>query len=92
MAMRWSFYATSAHKKMTGNKSKDVDSWIKKLVETLITEEIPNGGWNYANRRQQASFTTAPIVQSLLLAQSQGEKVPPEIFQRSQGTGKEPLR
>jgi hypothetical protein len=69
--------------KMTGENGKEIDGWIKKLVETLVTEEIPGGGWNYANRRQQASFTTAPIVQSLLLARAQGEKVPDEIFQRA---------
>jgi hypothetical protein len=69
--------------KLTGERTKDIDSWIKKLVETLITEEIPGGGWNYANRRQQASFTTAPIVQSLLLAKAQGEVVPAEIFERA---------
>ena len=70
-------------RKATGEHAKEIDDWIKKLVDTLVTEEIPGGGWNYANRRQQASFTTAPIVQSLLLAHSQGEKVPPEVFQRA---------
>ena len=69
--------------KATGERGKEIDEWIKKLVDTLVTEEIPGGGWNYANHRQQASFTTAPIVQSLLLAHSQGEKVPPEVFQRA---------
>jgi hypothetical protein len=69
--------------KATGARGKEVDEWIKKLVDTLITEEIPGGGWNYANRRQQASFTTAPIVQSLMLAKAQGEAVPPEIFERA---------
>jgi len=69
--------------KATGNRAKDVDEWIKKLVDTLITEEIKDGGWNYANRRQQASFTTAPIAQALLVAHAQGEKVPLEIFERA---------
>lgn len=71
-----------AHK-ITGDRSKEVDTWISKLVETLITEEIPGGGWNYASRRQHAAFVTAPVTQALLLAHSQGEKVPDEIFQRA---------
>src|SRR5262249_10894543 len=52
-------------------------------IETLVTEEITGGGWNYANRRQQASFVTAPVTQALLLAHSQGEKGPEVIFQRA---------
>src|SRR5262249_35705320 len=54
-----------------------------KLIETLVTEEIQGGGWNYANRRQHASFVTAPVTQALLLARSQGEKVPDEVLQRA---------
>jgi hypothetical protein len=69
--------------KATGERGKEIDAWIKELVKTLVIEEIPGGGWNYANRRQQASFTTAPIVQSLMWAKGQGEDVPPEIFQRA---------
>jgi hypothetical protein len=69
--------------KATGERSKEIEAWIKILVGTLMLEEIPGGGWNYANRRQQASFTTAPIVQSLMLAKAQGEQVPPEVFQRA---------
>src|SRR5262249_40288883 len=70
-------------KKLAGDQAKDVDAWVKKLVETLITEEIPGGGWNYANHRQPASFVTAPVTQALLLARGQGEKVPDEVFERA---------
>ena len=69
--------------KAAGEHAKAVDQWIAKLVETLITEEIPGGGWNYGNRRQQASFVTAPVTQALLLARSQGEKVPDEVLERA---------
>jgi hypothetical protein len=68
---------------LAGDRKKDVDAWIKKLVETLITEEIDGGGWNYANRRAQASFVTAPVTQALLLARGQGEKVPAAVFERA---------
>jgi hypothetical protein len=70
-------------RKATGEAGKEVDAWIKKLVEALITEEIPGGGWNYAGRRAQASFVTAPVTQALLLAHDQGEKVPPAVFERA---------
>jgi hypothetical protein len=69
--------------KAAGSSAADVDAWITKLVDTLVTEEIPGGGWNYANRRQHASFVTAPVTQSLLLARSQGAKVPDEILDRA---------
>jgi hypothetical protein len=69
--------------KAAGEHAKAVDQWITKLVETLVTEEVPGGGWNYGNRRQQASFVTAPVTQALLLARSQGEKVPDEVLDRA---------
>jgi hypothetical protein len=69
--------------KVAGEHAKTVETWIPKLVETLMTEEIPGGGWNYASRRQQASFVTAPITQALLLARAQGEKVPDDILERA---------
>jgi hypothetical protein len=77
------FFCALRAAKATGERGKEIDAWIKKLVETLITEEIGGGGWNYASRRSQATFVTAPIVQALLLAQAQGEKVPVEILERA---------
>jgi hypothetical protein len=69
--------------KNAGEQAGAVDKWIPKLVETLIIEELPGGGWNYANRRQPASFVTAPVAQSLLAARAQGEKVPDELLIRA---------
>ncbi len=69
--------------KAGGERGKDVDMWIKKLIDTLVTEEIPGGGWNYANRQAQASFVTAPVTQALLVAHGQGEKVPAAVFERA---------
>ena len=66
-----------------GGHASAVEAWIPKLVATLVTEEIPGGGWNYAGRQRQASFVTAPVTQSLLLARSQGEKVPDEVLERA---------
>ncbi|HTF90706.1 MAG TPA: hypothetical protein VK843_19965, partial [Planctomycetota bacterium] len=62
--------------KRIGGHEAEVLRWIPKLVETLTTEEISGGGWNYASHKQPATFVTAPVTQALLLARSQGEKVP----------------
>jgi hypothetical protein len=70
-------------KEVGGDHAKKVEEWIPKLVETLVKEEIPGGGWNYANRQKPASFVTAPVTQALLLARSQGEKVPDAVFERA---------
>lgn len=59
------------------------DPWIPKLVETLKTEQISDGGWNYAGQRRHASFVTAPAVQALLLAKQQGEDVPSDVFEKA---------
>jgi hypothetical protein len=69
--------------KAAGEHAKKVEAWVPKLVETLVTEEIAGGGWNYASRQRQASFVTAPVTQALLLARSQGEKVPDEVIDRA---------
>ena len=66
-----------------GQSEDQVAAWIAKLVETLVTEQLPDGGWNYANRRAHAAFVTAPVVQALLLARSQGETVPSDVFDRA---------
>lgn len=67
----------------TGKHQEAIDKWIPRLVDTLIEEEVPGGGWNYANHRATASFVTAPVVQALLLARSQKEKVPDEVLERA---------
>jgi hypothetical protein len=69
--------------KIAPDQAKEVNAWIGKLVQTLVTEEIPGGGWNYASRRAHASFVTAPVTQALLWARSQGEAVPDEVLQRA---------
>ncbi|MBI4564119.1 MAG: terpene cyclase/mutase family protein [Planctomycetes bacterium] len=70
-----------AHK-MAREHANKVDEWITLLIKTIAEEESPGGGWNYASRGTPASFVTAPMIQSLLLARSQGEEVPEELFDR----------
>ncbi len=65
-----------------GDNKQQIDAGITKLVESLIIEELSAGGWNYASRRAHASFVTGPITQALLLARSQGEKVPNDLLAR----------
>jgi hypothetical protein len=69
--------------KAAGGDADRVDGWVPKLVDALLKEEIAGGGWNYATRRRAASFVTAPVTQALLLARSQGEKVPDEVLDRA---------
>jgi hypothetical protein len=69
--------------KRVGPHGPQVDRWIGTLLQTLTTEEIPGGGWNYASRARHASFVTAPVTQALLLARSQGEKVPDDLLERA---------
>jgi len=66
-----------------GEHAAEIESWIPKLVAALVKEELPKGGWNYASRRAQAAFVTCPVTQSLLLARSQGEDVPADVFKRA---------
>lgn len=62
---------------------RDVEAAIPPLVRALLEEELPGGGWNYAGRRAQGSFVTAPVVQALLWARAAGAAVPEEIFTRA---------
>lgn len=66
-----------------GDHQKSIEQWISNLVEALVIQELKEGGWNYANRKQPAAFVTAPVVQALLIARSQGEKVPDGVFDRA---------
>ena len=72
--------------KLSG-RFKDLDPetspWIKKLTQTLLTEEIDSGGWNYANRRAHAGFVTAPAVEALMWARQTGQTVPVEVLDRT---------
>lgn len=65
-----------------GSRKTDVEAWLPRLVETLISEQLDDGGWNYANRRMHASFVTAPVVQALLRARAIGLEVPDAVLRR----------
>jgi len=80
------FFCRLREAKREGKRAADVKRWIPKLIETLVKEELPEGGWNYAHRMQPASFVTAPVVQALLLARSQGEKVPAKVLERARAS------
>lgn len=61
----------------------ELTSWIEKLTQILLEEEIESGGWNYANRRAHAGFVTAPAVEALLWARQSGQTVPNEVLERT---------
>ncbi len=67
----------------TGERAKDVEAWIPRLIRTLTDEEIRGGGWNYANRRAAATFVTAPVAQALLWARARGFAVPEDTLARA---------
>src|SRR5204863_9102652 len=68
--------------KRADGRLKDVEAWIPRLVRTLQTEELEQGGWNYAGRGQAASFVSAPVVQALLFARGQKAEVSREVLDR----------
>ena len=70
--------------KAAGKQAAEVESWIPKLIATLVTEEIPGGGWNYANRRQHA--------RSRLHAVRVGLGVLVRALCRTRDTAADPLR
>lgn len=61
-----------------------LDPWIETLTETLLTEQLDDGGWNYASRRAHAAFVTAPAVQALLWANAEGMSIDQDVFDKAQ--------
>lgn len=61
----------------------ETNKWIPKLVEAVVFQENPNGGWNYAKKSMHCCFVTGPAVQSLLLAKQAGAEVPDEVLKRA---------
>ena len=77
-------YIKNADFKLVSEKQKvSIKRWIPDLVKTILEEELPQGGWNYSNRRQQATFVTGPVTQTLIWAKTQGEEVPDQVLQRA---------
>ena len=69
--------------KLSPDRLKEVEGWIGRLINTITTEELLDGGWNYAGRDRAASFVTSVVVQSLLFARGQGFEVPKDLFDRA---------
>jgi len=70
-------------RKSGGERAREVESWIPKLVRALEMEELAGGGWNYAGRSAPASFVTAPAAQALLYARGGGTSVPEALLGRA---------
>jgi hypothetical protein len=71
---------------------KPTQSLCENLIDTLINNEIPGGGWNYsrsrrANRPSNASpFMTAPAVMALMRARDHGFKFDTAVIDRGLDT------
>jgi hypothetical protein len=65
------------------DRREKIELWIPRLVDAVLFEEVPGGGWNYQNHRYHAGFVTASVVQSLLLAKTVGANVPDEVLTRT---------
>ena len=77
------FFCRLRSAKRFEDQRKQTDAWIPKLVKILRTEQLNDGGWNYATRSRHAAFVTSPAVQAMLLARQQGEDIPDEVFERA---------
>ncbi len=77
------FFCRLRSTKRFEDQRKQTDAWIPKLVKILRTEQLNDGGWNYATRSRHAAFVTSPAVQAMLLARQQGEDIPDEVFERA---------
>lgn len=71
------------HDNALGKHKTEVEKWIPKLIDAILVDEIPGGGWNYASRSTAAPFVTAPVVQTLLVARGQGESIPDDVLERA---------
>ncbi|MAW78010.1 MAG: hypothetical protein CMJ95_11585 [Planctomycetes bacterium] len=69
-----------------------VGKFCQGLIDTLVTNEIPGGGWNYSrsrrpNRPSAASpFMTAPAVMALMRARDHGFKFDTAVIDRGLDT------
>jgi hypothetical protein len=68
-----------------GAAKKEAESWIPKLIQTIVDEEIEGGGWHYATRKCASPFVTCPVAQTLLYARSIGHAVDDAVLRRAAG-------
>jgi hypothetical protein len=70
-------------RKRSPPRIEEVNGWIPKLVDALVTEQNKGGGWSYISTQAHQSIVTAPVIQALLWARARGTAVPEEIFQKT---------
>ncbi|MFC1724453.1 hypothetical protein ACFL4T_02420 [candidate division KSB1 bacterium] len=68
---------------VSSKQRASIEKWIPDLVKILLEEELPQGGWNYATRSQQATFVTGPVAQTLIWAKALGVNVPPQVLRKT---------
>lgn len=77
------FFSHLKLRNRAGKHAKEIEEWMPKLVQTIATEEIAGGGWNYAHHTSSATFVTAPVALSLLYARDAGATLPAGLLDRA---------
>jgi len=66
-----------------GQRAARVAGAIPGLIECLAANEIPGGGWNYANDREASPFMTGSTLLPLFQARAQGFDVDEPLVERA---------
>ncbi|MEM7453778.1 MAG: biopolymer transporter ExbD [Planctomycetota bacterium] len=74
------FFCRLLHDGRFADREEALREQVSWLTAALLTEQLDDGGWNYAGRDDHAPFVTAPAVQALLWAADTGEEVDPAVF------------
>ncbi len=77
------FFCDLLNADRAGRHTEAVKRWVPRLTETLITEQLDDGGWNYATRKRHAVFVTSSVVQSLMMAKARGMTVSGDVFAKA---------
>ena len=76
-----------------GELTNQIAPVIEQLAESLVLEQMKDGGWNYQGRPVHASFVTASVVQALLWARPVSDAITDDVLSRAAAALEfEPLR
>lgn len=68
---------------LSGDRLDEVRDRVLDLIDRLVVNESPDGGWNYANDRTHSPFQTGATLLALFEARRQGFEVPKEMVERA---------
>ena len=64
-------------------KIQSIEAGIQQLTNTLVAEQMDDGGWNYQGRPMHASFVTASVVQALLWANNKNNPIDQQVLENA---------